>query len=175
MSDLPHFKYNPNALELGVIKKEPTACPICKQNREYTYAGPFYSVEEAEGICPWCIADGSATERLDGTTQDSYSCEPVENPEFLEELTLRTPGYSGWQQEVWLSHCGDFCAIKQYVGWKEISHLTEELTDDLNRIKTEYSFTQEQLEQYLVNNGSLQGYLFQCIHCAQHRLTVDMG
>ncbi|WP_308423119.1 CbrC family protein [Marinithermofilum abyssi] len=26
-------------------------------------------------------------------------------------MTLRTPGYRGWQQEVWLSHCGEFCSF----------------------------------------------------------------
>lgn len=27
----------------------------------------------------------------------------------MEEVNLRTPGYISWQQEWWLSHCGDAC------------------------------------------------------------------
>jgi uncharacterized protein CbrC (UPF0167 family) len=32
---------------------------------------------------------------------------------------------------------------------------------------------QEELEKYLINNGNMQGYLFQCLHCGKHRLTID--
>ena len=51
--------------------------------------------------------------------------------------------------------------------------LKEELTDDLNEIKADYGLTQQELEKYLVNKGSMQGYLFQCLHCGKHRLTID--
>jgi uncharacterized protein CbrC (UPF0167 family) len=121
--DLPKFRYNPNALSLGVIKKEKTKCPICKKEREYMYEGPFYAEDDVEGICPWCILDGSAARKYDGEFQDVDSCEEVDKEEYIDELIHRTPGYVGWQQEYWLSHCGDFCAIVQYVGWKEIKYL----------------------------------------------------
>jgi uncharacterized protein CbrC (UPF0167 family) len=173
MTDLPTFKYNPNAEKLGIIKKEKTSCPVCEQERNYVYEGPFYSVDDVEGICPWCIKDGSAAQKYDGAFQDSGSCDSVTHEDYVVELTTRTPGYSGWQQERWLSHCGDFCALTAYVGWKEIKGLKEELNDDLNEIKSDYRMTQEALEQNLINNGSMQGYLFQCLHCGKHRLTAD--
>lgn len=175
MIELPTFKYNPNAESLEIIKKEKTTCPVCGQDRDYVYEGPFYSVDEVEGICPWCIKDGSAAKKYDGEFQDAASCDPVDKEEYLTELTTMTPGYSGWQQERWLSHCGDFCALKNYVGWTEIKDLKEELKDDLKEIKADYGLTQEELEKYLVNNGSMQGYLFQCLHCKKHRLTIDMN
>lgn len=31
--ELPNFRYNPNALSLGVIIKEKTSCPVCKNER----------------------------------------------------------------------------------------------------------------------------------------------
>jgi len=173
MTDFPNFKYNPNALQLGIIKKEKTDCPVCGKTRDFVYAGPFYSVDEVEGICPWCIKDGSAAKKYDGEFQDSESCEPADKEEYLIELTTRTPGYSGWQQERWLSHCGDFCALKNYVGWTDIKDLREELADDLNQIQSDYGLKQEDVEKYLVRNGSMQGYLFQCLHCGKHRLTID--
>lgn len=173
MTEFPTFKYNPNSIELGIFKKEKTTCPVCGQDRDYTYTGPFYSRDDVGGICPWCIKDGSAAKKYDGEFQDAASCDPVDKKEYLTELTTMTPGYSGWQQERWLSHCGDFCALKNYVGWAEIKHLKDELKDDLSEIKVEYGLTQEELEKYLVNNSGMQGYLFQCLHCNKHRLTID--
>ena len=173
MATFPQFKYNPNALKLGIIKKETTRCPVCEQVRDYVYEGPFFSEDDAEGICPWCIKVGSAAEKYSGEFQDSASCDTVDKDEYLIELTTRTPGYTGWQQERWLSHCGDFCAFKDYVGWKEIAHLKDELDDDLVGIKSDYGLSQEELEHSILKNGSMQGYLFQCLHCGKHRLSVD--
>lgn len=175
MSGLPEFKYNPNAVRLGIIVKKETTCPVCKQERGYVYQGPFYSISQVEGICPWCIKDGSAARKFNGEFQDGASCESVDKREYLQELTTRTPGYSGWQQERWLSHCGEFCALEDYVGWEEIKHLKDELIDDLDEIKADYRLSQQELEKFLINNGSMQGYLFKCLHCGQHRLTVDMN
>ena len=173
MAELPRFKYNPNAEKLGIIKKEKTNCPVCRQDRDYVYNGPFYSIDKVEGLCPWCIKNGLAAQKYNGHFQDAASCDDVEKQEYLVALTTKTPGYSGWQQERWLSHCGDFCALKDYVGWAEIKDLKEELTDDISEIKADYGLTQEQLETYLINNGSMQGYLFQCLHCGKHRLAID--
>jgi uncharacterized protein CbrC (UPF0167 family) len=173
MTNVPEFRYQPHAYQLGIIKKETTHCPCCEQQREYTYTGPFYTVEEVEGICPWCIKDGRAAQKYDAEFQDSGSCDEVDSEAYVDELVHRTPGYMGMQQEVWLSHCGDFCAFIGYVGWKEIVPLKKELKDDLEQIKEEYGYTQKELQQYLVKDGSFQGYLFQCLHCKQHRLTVD--
>ena len=170
---LPQFKYNPHALDLGIFRHQTTQCPVCNKQREYVYDGPFYSLEDIEGICPWCIKDGSAAKKYDGDFQDALSCEAVDKDEYLDELLYRTPGYSGWQQEWWLSHCGDFCALEAYVGWKEIAHLKDELEDDLNQIKSEWRLSQAQLEQFLVNDGIMQGYLFKCLHCGKHRLYID--
>jgi uncharacterized protein CbrC (UPF0167 family) len=123
LAKFPFFKYNPDPIKLGVIKQEVTICTSCGKNRDYVYGGPFYSVEEVEGICPWCIADGSAATKFNGEFQDAASCETVNQEEFLDELIHRTPGYVAWQQGYWLSHCGDFCAIIDYVGGKKYSIL----------------------------------------------------
>lgn len=171
--ELPVFKYNPNALELEIIREEDTDCPVCRKERSYVYEGPFYSVEEVEGICPWCIADGSAAKKFDGQFQDEDSCEDVENEEYVNELIYKTPGYPGWQQARWLSHCGDFCAFVEYVGWEEINYLEQELQADLSQIMRDYNLTLEELKGMLSDEGSLQGYLFKCLHCNQHRLHVD--
>ena len=171
--DLPVFKYNPNAIKNKGIVQRSAKCQVCNEHTEYVYEGPFYSVDEVEDICPWCIKSGKAAVKYDGQFQDDSTCEEVDNIEYLDELIHRTPGYSGWQQEVWLSHCGDFCAFIDYVGWNEIKHLESELKDDLDIIKSNYRLTQKELEKALVNGGSLQGYLFKCVVCGHYRLTID--
>lgn len=111
--------------------------------------------------------------KYNGSFQDIDCCEEVAKQEYIEELIYRTPGYSGWQQEHWLSHCGDFCAFQGYVGWQEIAAIADELEDDFKRIKIDYNITQAEVEEYLNNGGSLQGYLFECLHCGKHRLWID--
>ena len=174
VEELPVFKYHPDPIATGAIKAEEALCPVCGVRRSYKYIGPFYSVQEVEGICPWCIQNGEAAAKLDGQFQDVSSCEPVGDPNYLVELTTRTPGYCGWQQEVWLSHCRDFCAFIGYVGWKEIAEIVEELSPDIERIKASMRLTDEAFKQSLLNGGSHQGYLFKCIHCGRHRLADDL-
>lgn len=171
--ELPKFKYNLKPLDNRIIVKRSEMCPVCNKETEYVYEGPFYSVEDVENICPWCIANGDAATKYDGEFQDIAQCEDVDRQEYIDELVHRTPGYIGWQQEEWLSHCGNFCAFIEYVGWSEIAHLKDELKEDLNRIKNDYGLTQEKLEECLINDGHLQGYLFKCVVCGKHRITVD--
>ena len=174
MKTLPVFKYNPEAEKWEILIRKNTTCPVCQQSTEYVYDGPFYAEADVDNICPWCIADGRAAEKYAGEFQDSASCEEVVDEASLIELTTRTPGYTGWQQERWLSHCGDFCAFKGYVGWKEIKSLRDELEADLNTIMDDYGMDEDECKVSLVKNGSMQGYLFQCLHCGAHRLTADM-
>ena len=173
MTELPYFKYNPNVLELGIVEKIDFTCPVCEQKRDYAYNGGIYAIEEVEFICPWCVANGKAAEKYNGMYIDDASCEEVSDPSKLNELVTTTPNYSSWQQEEWLAHHDDYCAFQQYVGWKEIEHLKENLSDDIVRIRYEYGLTQAEFEEYLVNDGGMQGYLFKCRHCDQYRLHVD--
>ena len=171
--ELPKFKYNLKPLENKIIVKRLEKCPVCLKETNYIYEGPFNCTEDVENICPWCIASGDAANKYRATFQDSSQCESVNYEEYIDELVHRTPGYIGWQQEEWLSHCGDFCAFVEYVGWSEIAHLKDELKEDLERIKKDYVLTQEDLEECLINEGHLQGYLFKCVKCGKHRITVD--
>jgi len=138
-------------------------CPVCQRKRGYSYVGPFYSEGEVHGICPWCIKDGSAARAFGGEFQDSAACEPVSSSEALDELLHRTPGYNGWQQEQWLSHCGDFCAYLGSVGYEDISEFAEDLAADVPL---------EMMER-LSKERSPTGYLFRCLTCGKSRLAWD--
>lgn len=173
-SSLPFFRYHPDPLKTGMILRRTTECPVCGRKRDFVYVGPFYARDEVDGICPWCIADGSAAKKYDGSFQDARTCEPVDSGEQVDELVHRTPGYAGWQQEKWLSHCGDFCAFIDYVGWSEIRHLAVELAGDIDNILKECRLDRVELEKALFRQGSMAGYLFRCVKCGTHRLTYDL-
>ena len=126
-----------------------------------------------ECLCPWCIADGSAAAKFNGEFQDCASIDHVSDPEKVKELTERTPGYHGWQQEYWMAHCDDFCAFMGYVGWKEIEEmgLAQEIEETYRQDLCGFEFAD--IRQYMVQGGSMQGYLFRCLHCGKHFLYAD--
>ena len=173
--EIPYFRYHPNPIETGTFKTDKTVlCECCGKETSVYYTGPFYCVETVEYLCPWCIAGGSAAEKFDGEFQDYAAVENDEthplSEEALAELTRRTPGYIGWQQEDWLSHCGEPCAFVGYAGLEEIEDKLDDFVDldgDCERFGG-----RENLE-YLRNGGSCQGYLFQCLHCGKYRLHAD--
>jgi len=184
MQNLPTFKYHPDPIKTGAFTVgDAVNCDCCGQPTTTYYTGPFYSAEEIEALCPSCISTGEAAEKFDGEFQDYASIEGISpdpstpgalsNLAAIEEVTLRTPGYSGWQQEYWLSHCNDLCAFIGYVGWDEIKQLglVEEIAKDLDATSTWGDI--EHVEKYCRNKGDLQGYLFKCLHCNQHRLYMD--
>ena len=63
-------------------------------------------------ICPWCIADGTAAARFGAAFTDAagvggYGDWDDVPPSVVDEVSQRTPGFTGWQQERWWTHCGD--------------------------------------------------------------------
>lgn len=175
MTELPHFKYQPNALKLGLIEKKNFTCSVCEIEREYAHVGGMYTAAKVTLMCPWCVADGSAAKKYDGVFIDATGCEKVTDPRKITELVTTTPKYLGWQEEAWLAHCDDYCAFMQYVGWKEIQHLKDDLMNDIEKIKSDWNFSQLEFEQSLVNGSGTQGYLFKCLHCDHYRLHVDLN
>ena len=184
MKELPKFKYHPDPIKTGSIIKKKTKCPVCNQKQEFVYEGPFYSIEDVEGICPWCIANGEASKKYDGEFQDYASIEGITpdpngsdsidyNKDDIDVLVTKTPGYSGWQQEVWLGHCNEPCSFEGYVGWKEIQEAGIDVEEDLEIQASLYGMSKEDFCERLFNNGSLQGYLFKCVKCGKYRLTTD--
>lgn len=167
---LPKFKYHPNAykLELGIFTNEQGVCSVCNQPRTLKYEGPIYSIEEPDYICPWCIADGLAAAKYDGQFSDDLGVEEVPEDK-LEEIIYRTPGYVSWQQEVWLTHCNEPCAFIDYVGIEEIEPYFDELIDDIENL----GYPVKVVKTALSKDGSLKGYLFECVNCGKKRIHID--
>jgi uncharacterized protein len=109
----PEFPYHPDPRSTGFVVESDTNCRACGEARGCVYTGPVYAAEELAGaLCPWCIADGTAAQKFDAEFTDAGAAVPDDVPqEVLEELAHRTPGFSGWQQEHWLYHCGDGAAF----------------------------------------------------------------
>ncbi|MCL2744767.1 MAG: CbrC family protein [Planctomycetaceae bacterium] len=173
--EFPKFRFHPDPIGSEVIKKSDAECPVCNQKTGYAYVGPFYAVEDVENICPWCIANGEAAKKYDGSFQDDYCIESEISKYELHELIHLTPGYQGWQQERWLVHCGSPCAFIGYVGWNGIKEQLDRFIDIENDCQQYNGLEVKELSEYLFDGGSCQGYLFECIHCNGYRLCIDCG
>lgn len=177
--ELPNFKYSPNAYDLDVFEHKEGICDVCNKKRDLKYNSSFYSIEEPEYICPWCIANGSAAEKyngefndycgIEGVSPDPNDAEPAIPEKLLLEVTNKTPSYTSWQQEAWLTHCNEPCAFIGYADTKTIEPLLDELKEDIENNGYEADF----IRKYLSKDGHLVGYLFQCVNCGKHRLHVD--
>ena len=62
---LPRFRYHPNPLATGAVKASDAICVCCGLSHGHIYGGPVYAVTVLDdSLCPWCIADGSASAKL---------------------------------------------------------------------------------------------------------------
>jgi len=178
--ELPKFKYSPNAYKLDLFEEKEGICSVCKEKRNLKYTSSFYSIEEPDYICPWCIASGKAAEKFNGEFNDYCGIEGVSpNPndppseiskKLLQEITNKTPSYVSWQQEVWLTHCNEPCAFIAYVDFEATKPYLEELKEDIETITNDYGTN---MIEYLTKDGGTVGYLFQCVKCGKHRLHID--
>jgi hypothetical protein len=116
---------------------------------------------------------GVAASKFDGEFQDPESTDRVSNPDKLDELIHRTPGYFGWQQEYWIAHCDDYCAFVGYVGWKELVDMGIDGQIEKNYDQNLNGFDIKDVKECMYNEGGMQGYLFRCLHCGEHFLYVD--
>src|SRR5580765_1558527 len=126
---LPKFKYHPDPIATGHIVESDTECVCCGKALGFIYTGPVYAPEEYDDqICPWCIADGSAHEKLGASFTDEIGIGGYGNWEtvpgdVVDEVAYRTPGFSGWQQERWWTHCGDAAQFIGRAGQEELAAL----------------------------------------------------
>lgn len=173
LNKIPVFKYHPDPFMTGAFYElsEAEICSCCNKPVFIKYKGPFYSLEKPECLCPGCIASGKAAEKFDGEFQDESSVDETDNMEGLDELIHKTPGYYGWQQEYWRAHCNDYCAFIGYAGSQELKEMgiLEEVLDDSLWNET----AKENIRNNLSNGGSMQGYLFKCLHCGRYLLWAD--
>jgi uncharacterized protein CbrC (UPF0167 family) len=173
---LPYFQFHPDPLATGAVRASQAVCVCCGMARGYIYFGPVYAIEELnEKLCPWCIADGSSASKLGASFADSYPLvQAGVSNDVVEEINLRTPGYESWQQESWLSHCGDACEFHGDATSVDVSAASDETKQQW---KTEYK-QDEGGWQWATDGyrpgGSSAFYKFQCRHCRLILLGWDL-
>ena len=171
---LPTFRYHPDPLGThAFLQGEPREGQCCGKMTDTWYEQPFFSMDDVDVLCPQCISDGTAARKFDGDFIDAASADKVSDPEKLEELIHRTPSYCGWQQEYWLAHCDDYCEFLGYVGWDDLVKMGIDKECEQTYRKDVCFFDLETVKENMVNDGSMQGYLFRCLHCGKHMIYAD--
>ena len=148
LQSLPHFIYHPDPLATGsFVEGEAKVCP-----------------------CPTCIANGQAAKKFDAEFIQDAEWHGELDPEKNQLLFCQTPGYSSWQGEHWLSCCKDYCAYLGTVGTRELKDMgiAEQVLADYEA-REEY----QEVEDYLVKDGPICGYLFRSLHCQKYQIWVD--
>jgi len=176
--DLPTFHYHPDPIASGSIVASDATCLCCNARRGFIYAGPTYCEDEVEdALCPWCIADGSAAAKFDANFADPAGF-PDDIPRAtVDEITLRTPGFSAWQAEKWLACCGDAAAFLEPAGYAEIRARYPQLEGALMMyIVHELGISGGAATRFLHALDRDQGptaYVFSCRHCDNKPVYID--
>lgn len=180
--NLPSFTYHPDPIRTGRIIASDEICRSCGQSRGYVYAGAPYAVEELEeALCPWCIADGSAATKLhaefvDAAAVGDYGRWEAVPDAVVDEIAHRTPGFAGWQQERWWTHCGDAAVFLGTAGRRE---LEAEWPDAIEAVRTDAGFGSESGTGWdgfyaaLSRDHGPTAYVFRCRHCGQFGAYTD--
>jgi len=169
---LPIFQYHPDPIATGNVIESNSECACCGQSRGYVYSGPVYAEDNLENcICPWCIADGSAHEKFGAAFTDEdgiggYGEWDAVPPEIVEEVAYRTPGFSGWQQENWWTHCDD---AAQFLGRAGKAELVKLGSEAISAIRDSTGLDDgpdwEEFLSALDKEGSPTAYIFRCRKC----------
>lgn len=172
---IPSFKYHPDPIKTGAfLQGGDHTCGCCGRQTDTWYEQPFYTENDGvECICPECIASGRAAEKFNGAFVDECCVGEVSDPAKLDELIHRTPCYCGWQQEYWYAHCDDLFAFVGYVGWEDIVEMGIAQQIEKNYDEKICGSDFEDIKECMTNNGSMQGYLFRCLHCGEYFLYAD--
>ena len=178
MDNLPAFQYHPYPLRSGSVVESKVKCKCCRKARGYIYAGPVYAEDElGESICPWCIADGAAHEKYDASFIDTQGIPDDVPPQVMEEIAYRTPGYSTWQSERWLTCCGEAAAFVEPVGIQEVHQNYPQLEGDLmgyivHEMRISGGAARQMLNS-LQRDAGPTAYVFKCRKCDGHRAFID--
>ena len=170
---LPTFRYHPEPLATGSIAPSEAVCRCCERARGFIYTGPVNAeVELDDALCPWCIASGEAAARFGASFTDpdgvgNYGDWQAAPEAVVLEVSERTPGFIGWQQERWWTHCDD---AAEYLGRAGRAELTGHWAGALPAIRADIGFEGAEWEDYLAAldaEGSPSAYVFRCRHCGQ--------
>ena len=170
--NLPHFKYHPDPIATGSVVESDAECECCGKSRGFIYTGPVCAEDELdEALCSWCIADGSAHSKFDASFTDSdgigdYGAWDSIPEHVVAVVAHRTPGFFGWQQERWWTHCGDAAAFVGRVGHEELIAYGQEAISYIQESTGLPDGPEwESFFAALDRDGSPTAYMFRCTKC----------
>ncbi len=173
--DLPSFRFHPDPLRTGAIVKQAGHCSCCDQPVDYLYVGPAASIYDLEEkLCPWCIASGAAAEKFDVEFSERQPLiEAGVDPEVIEEIVGRTPGYICWQHPTWEVHQGKPC---QFIGDTTGKALRQMSKDELAAFMESARLDREGFEELLGiyrPNSNPGVYHFRCSETGFNRFRME--
>lgn len=164
------FRYSVNAYENGIIEPGVFVCGCCGRKALYAYRGSMYCPYSTVAVCVDCLANGEAARKFDATFVLGGNTRAVRDPEKIDELFHRTPGYPSRRGAYFPACCGDFCTFIGETCTEELveTGIADEVFEDHVRRGSD-----PHVRKTLTAAGSTAGYLFRCIHCGKYHLHVE--
>ncbi|MEV7971716.1 CbrC family protein [Cellulomonas sp. NPDC089187] len=163
--ELPVFTFHPDPVATGMIRRSPNTCPSCDRARGWEYVKTPYGRGCLEHLCPWCIADGSAAQLGASFVDDLPLVNGGVAPDVVAVVCDRTPGITGWQQEVWQVCCADACV---YLGPLDVAGAL----DLPEAVRNQYGLSSDRAELLIESGGGV--HRFRCRHCGDEQLWIDL-
>lgn len=92
---------------------------------------------------------------------------------------MRTPGYTGWQQETWLGCCGDGAAFLGAAGARELGERFVEAAGAVKEhLRDEYDLSNGALQRFFESlsvESDPTAYVFRCLHCRTYLAYIDQA
>lgn len=112
MTKLPHFPYHRDPIASGSVRESQSPCQCCGKAPGLLYQGVVYSANAPDNLCPWCIADGSATDKYDADFFDGHFVDDEDDYLDLDaawhrEVFGKTIGFATYNPIGWWVHCGE--------------------------------------------------------------------
>lgn len=168
---LPRFRFHPDPVASGSVAQSRAQCARCGQRRGFTYTSTLYAHENVQGLCPWCIADGSAARQFGASFVDG---EPLVRagiaPDLIDEVCHRTPGFATFQTEVWQACCG---LPGVFSGALDAEGMTG-LTDDELEWLAVPSWQRDLWRAMDPTRTGIAVFVFVCETCGKRRLWADI-
>lgn len=171
---LPKFKYHPDPVATGAVKRSRKKCCCCGQARGYICTVTMYSEQDVNPVCPWCVANGKAAEKFDGEFVDSQALKDKRlSRRIVREVSRCTPGYHSWQEPLWNTCCKDACEFHGSPSRDELVGLSK---GGLKKLSRTTGLSVEELEPYIehYNPGDcIEFYKFVCRHCNETSYAME--
>lgn len=179
MRPLPEFKYHPDPIGTKVLEPSQEPCDCCGLPCEYTYTPSIYTTHRVDHLCPWCIANGEAFRKFDAVftpsvaVADDPRVQPwcSVSPDIQHTVAHLTPGFAGYQEEHWWSHCNDAAQFIGYVGDLPREFFDSAFAKDFVAEMKELHELEADDWAWLVATPDREHattfYVFRCLHCGK--------